>query len=194
MDFDKLKLIWDTQNGEPLWAIDRRAMHALVKKRTRAIAKNVVLYESFMVALLLGLAIAYAVEPVLLGQDYHQLPTTALLTAAAMYVGVGVWRRMRGERGFASTLLGELDKAIAHLDYRIGRSRTMGWWLLAPALLGVSVSFVFLYRSKEAWIWLAILFGFVWSYLATAREVRTKLLPQKRELESLRDRLLSAEG
>jgi hypothetical protein len=192
MDFEEMKVIWDSQNERPLYAFDLDALHAAVRRQARKISCTVRFLDLSMVGMTLALAVFLAVAPLLHGTDRYRLLGAGLFLFSSIYLFVGARRRRRHEQQFAATLLGDLDKAIAQQDYHIGLSVRFAVWFLLPAAV-VSLSGVLAEQQKSRWSWLLSLGGLALCYALTRYERRCVLRPKKRELESLRAKLTSAE-
>ena len=187
MDFEELKVIW--KNDEPLYAINREALHARVRNQGQVISKCVNAVEVIMLATFFILAIVVGSEPLLEGHDWHQLLDAIVYLIVAAYLSAGFLQRRRRERQFDPSLRGDLDKAISQLDHHIQRWRSLQWWCLLPLTITTFVHFLLKYDSKPPWIWLMVVGGLSVTFIACRWEVRQKLLPKKRDLESLRDLL-----
>lgn len=192
MEFDDMRIIWDTQNAQPLYAIDERALHALVRRRGRNIARLVGVFEVMTILIMLVFGVAALSEPVIFGTDYHQIIGGGVSLAVAAYLAHGRRRRRQRDAGFDHSLRGDLDKAIAQVDYHIDRLRSFVWLFLVPLGIGVLISFALLYDSKPVWLWPATVASLLASWWAFRRDIRLRL-PVKQDLEALRDTLRADE-
>ena len=137
------------------------------------------------------MGIASAGEPLLYGHDYHQLPGAALCLLVGGYLLRGRLRRRRSDALFEDSLLGDLDKAIARIDYQIARLRSFLWWFIIPMGIGSAISFAVLYDSKPVWIWPLTVLAMLVAWGSMRRDLYRHALPKKRELESLREKLVA---
>ena len=194
MEFDEMKVVWDSQEGKRMYAVDEAALHAMVRRRGRSIARCVIWFELVGVlgALLLGAAILS--EPLFERHDYHQIPGGLMWLMVSVYLLMGRLKRLRSERGFDDSLRGDLDKAIARIDYQVDRLRMFVWWYVLPIVAGSVFSFVWLYGKKPVWIWPALVVCLVVGWLEMRYKVRHRYLPRKRELEGLREKLVGEGG
>lgn len=191
MEFDEMKLIWDSQNNEPLYAINQEALNRKIQKKSRSITRLLdrVDLKMIIVNLLVGIMLIVVYwqdnEP---GYEYV-LPVVYL--AFFVYALYRRFARHQEIMGFEKTILGELDKAIWQSDYLIKQSRTMIFWYLLPMLLLV----VGIQILRGTW-WVGLLLIIILlplSYFGGQWEVNKYHLPKKRELESLRRTLLQTE-
>ncbi len=202
MDFKEMKVIWDSQNDQPLYALDQEALHASVRRRGLCIEKCVNIFEIFMIVILMAIAAILVGKRLFDEQTYqpYQIVASAMMLVvagcAAMHVAIGRFRRRRSEQRFESSLMGDLNKAISQVDYQIDRLKSFHWWFILPVALITALNFAAkgvtvaeLFDSTRIWIWPLFAASIVVYYLAIHVELRHIHLPRKRNLESLRDKL-----
>lgn len=188
MDFEQMQRVWDQEKGRTVYALDLEALHASVRKRARRIAAGVEAMEIGMIAISIFLAGFLASEPLLEGEDPQQYASAAVLLGVAIYLLVGRLRRRSRERAFPPNLRGDLDRAIAQVDYHIHRVRTIHLWFFLPALLTIVIGQAFEDEVAATWVWLTVLAAFPLGIWVARRELRCHL-PRRRELEALRAKL-----
>jgi len=219
MDFEEMRVIWNAQNDEPLFAIDQAALHASVRRKSRAFVRRVFWRDirEISIGLLAGTGflvfggmLAFGHEDRwrrLFGADVE----VSRWDAATLLVASGLWlffatyqlvsrrRQEQRERRFDPSLRGDLDRTISQTDYRIRMATSVVWWGLLPVWLA-TVLFVYvlfnLVSTPPAVLILAAIVvpvGFALDVLFKRRPMRTELLPLKEEFESLRRRLTESE-
>jgi hypothetical protein len=189
MDFEQMQLVWDREKSRTLYALDLDALHASVRKRGRRIAAGVEAMEIGMIAISIFLAGFLVSEPLLRGDDPQQYASAAVLLGVAAYLLVGRRRRRERERGFASNLRGDLERAIAQVDYHLQRVRTVHWWFFLPSFLTIVIGQAFEDEIVSTWLWLPVLAAFPFGLWVARQELRCHL-SRKRDLESLRAKLV----
>jgi hypothetical protein len=193
MTFEEMQAIWNGQNGEKFFAIDETALHAYIQRKRRAISNLVEVFEWTMIAfnLIVGMALVTNLlrdnKP---GAPFI-LPVVFFYFAYSAYALVQRLRRRAAETRFTPTLLGELDKAIWQIDYLIRQGRSMTIRYVLPLVLVVSIT-VF-YSQRPLWVLVMTLMLIPLSYFAPRWEINKWYLPKKRDLESLREKLLLQE-
>lgn len=192
MEFEELQVIWDQQKERTMYAIDEEALQKHVERYGRDLGRMVETFEVSMIFFAICTAILTVRDPVLRGIDYHELSWGVMFVMVAVYLAVGRVRRRRRDAGFEPTLLGDVRKAIARVDYQIERHRSFVWWFIAPAVVGSAISYAVNGANKPMWVWglLALSFPVAWGVV---RLSSLPLFPKKRELEALRDKLTTAE-
>ena len=191
MEFEDMKLIWDSQNNEPLYAINQEALYRQIQSKSRSITRLLDRKDLKMIVanLLVGILLI-----VVYWQDNEPGYEYVLPVAYLAFFVYALYRRFARHQeivGFEKTILGELDKAIWQSEYLIKQSRTMVFWYLLPLL----VLFGGIQILRGTW-WLALLLIIVLlplGYFGGQWEVNKHHLPKKRELETLRETLLQAE-
>ncbi len=204
MDFEEMKVIWDSQNEQPLYVLDQEALHASVRRKGQCIETSVNLFEGFMIGILLAVAGILVGTRLIYEPEYN----ASLFVAAALTIGVaavaaihlarGRVLRRRREQDFEPSLLGDINKAISQVDYQVSRLKTFHLWFILPTVAMTGLNFVMkgvslseLFGSK-IWIWPLFLASFALYYWAVRFETRRIHGPRKRSLEALREKLVTA--
>ncbi|VAW42950.1 hypothetical protein MNBD_CHLOROFLEXI01-2492 [hydrothermal vent metagenome] len=195
MEFEDMKMIWDSQNNEPLYAINQEALHKRIQDKGRSVTRLLNKSDLIMMGVNLFVGIFLIADAFREISESYEYVLPILYIAFFFY---GIYRRYarRQEVGiFEPTILGDLEKAIWQIDYLIKQAREMIWWYLLPLLLVASVTILLNSTSLRSVV-LAIVLTLVLvpaSYFGSRWEVAKWYAPKKRELESLRETLLSAE-
>ncbi len=201
MDFEEMKVIWDSQNERPLYVLDQEALHATVRRKGQCIEKSVKLFEGLMIAIVLAVAVILVGKRIVYESDWQtSMVIGAALTllvavVAATYLAIERARRRNREQVFDQTLLGDIDKAISQVDYQVARLKTIHFWFILPMAAMIGLNFVMkdvsiseLFGSKF-WVLPLFLFAIVLNYAAIRFEMRWFHEPRKRSLKTLREKL-----
>jgi hypothetical protein len=185
MEFEEMKKIWDSQNNEPLYSINEKALHnrILSKKRKGHHITNI--------SELLWIIVNISAGCFILGMNFKQQGNVfmyllaAWMFGSALYMLVSRIRRIKGNSRFDRSMLGDLDHAISMATYQL-RFSLLGRWSILPigilTLLGVWEA------GKSVWIVVGILIFFVLTHYAAGWEHRI-YKARKRELEVLKNKL-----
>ncbi len=205
MDFEQMRVIWDSQNEQPLYVLDQQALHATVRRKGRCIEKSVKTFEGLMIAILLAVAVILVGKRVLSGPEWQtSMVIGAALTllvavVAAVNLALGRARRLKRERVFDESIVGDIDKALSQVDYQVARLKNIHYWFLLPmaAMIGTSfmmrgVSLAELFGSK-IWVGPLFLLAILINYAAVWLEMRWFHRPRKRSLQALREKLVAEE-
>ena len=205
MDFEDLKVVWESQNEKPLYAINEDGLHSILRRNRRRFKRSIFLRDlrEIGISLAMFLMLLYAGIP-----DYGLLKDLVLWEIVAMFTAAGLWlfyalyilvhrkRQESRERQYPSSLRGDLDREIAQTEYQIRMAKNILWWGLLPT--GVAGLLGILVTVESSWarllLILAVLLIMVGAELWTKkRKIKRDFLPRQRELESLRDKLADPE-
>ena len=185
MEFEEMKKIWDSQNSEPLYAINEAALH----KRIRAKMKRATRLNNINDFGLIIIAIVTAGILLLLNKTpgIYDYAIIVVLMLIAGYVLAGRIKRKKQEARFDRSMLGDLDHAIANVQYEGNRSLTMHWWFIIP--LAIPVLAKMLQKNTNLGQWLLVTGLFILSIIVIRWDHHRCILPRKRKLEALRRKL-----
>jgi len=215
MDFDQMKMIWDSQNEEPLYAVNETALHAMVRRRGEQLHRCAARCHLFEIVsgtafgagmFVLAGILAWGDPAWLISLSWINVPVTggdaAMLGLSGtiwFYYAAYMWgarrRQLRREEDFASSLRGDLDRALSHVEFQIRMARSIVWWGLVPCCLGAYLCIVVLFHLKDAdpthlaWSGLIMLVALALSIWCQHRAITRRFEPRRRELASLRAKL-----
>jgi len=185
MKFDDMQKIWNCQQGKLPYDINEEVLHRRIKSTKECETRRVNMDD-------LGLVFIYAITAIIYSFINWPLRTYDYLIVGVCIVIVGwIWisrlRRIKKERAFAQTMLGELNHAIFNVKYSINRIKRMLQWV--TPLLAISVFSLMLHQSGSIWKWVGIAIAFVLSALLLNRSYSKRFKPKLRELKTLRNKL-----
>src|SRR5579872_3160900 len=128
MEFEEMRKIWDTQKHEPLFVINENALHNRILSKKAGVAGITNISELLLIFVNAGagvflLSIAYD-KP---GSNLFLYPMALWMVLTTLYVAISRIRRMRQERQFDRSMLGDLDHAISITTYQVNLSKLMRW-------------------------------------------------------------------
>jgi hypothetical protein len=219
MDLEELKVIWDAQNQAPRFALNEADLHAIVQRRIQESTRSAACRYRVEIAIsvicgLLALAVAgiFASGQVEWLAKFSKIAPTRWDIAALFGVGGTVLyfafylnrarvRLQRSGETFESSLRGDIERALARLDFQIKIAKDIVWWGFIPVYAAVTLWILVLFRLFWAdakgdvlngSIVLAasiLIAGFVIEVSGRQKAIRERYEPQRRELESLRRKL-----
>lgn len=192
MEFAEMKIIWDSQHEEKLYAINESALYTQIKRRGKAVGRLLRRFEVVLIGVNGLTAVVLLVSALLNDSDtfYYLAPLIYLAYALVALV----WRRNRRQQDvhFTPTMLGELDKAIWQINYLISRSRELIFIYMLPLALLFPAKLLYDGQPLFALAMFLLMGG---ACFATDRwEIKQCYLPQKQSLEALRATLTAAEA
>ncbi len=187
-----MKKIWDAQNGQAMYAIDETALHNSVIKKKNKARRMADLTEKIFIGANILAATMIAVPSII--KDKYSISGTLMMVL--MYVTAGFilyirTKRLKTQDNFDSSMVGDLDNAIATADYQVKFSKTSRFYLLSVVLL----TLVGLLESgAEWWVILLVAIFFAVTYMAARWEHRTFYVSQKKDIRAMRDKIVSMEN
>lgn len=186
-----MKLIWDSQNNEPLFAINQEALNRKIQHKSKAVSRALDFVDVMMIVVNLVGGMVLIIDTVQENGRPFEYIVAVVYLAFFVYALYRRFARQQDVKEFDKTILGELNKAIWESDYLIKQSSSMVFWYLVPIVIAANVTVLLGYNS----IWVSVLTLVILplTYFGGRWEVRKCHLPKKRELEALREILLQAE-
>lgn len=186
MEFEELQKIWDTQNNQPLYALNEKAMY------NRILSKKKKAYHIANISELLLIVVYIGAGSFILGVNlFNQSESVFMyllsvwMFGSALYSLVSRIRRIKGNRRFDRSMRGDLEHAISIATYQVRLSWIMRWNTLpiaALTILGVWQS------GTPLWVVALLLIFFVLGNYASGWE-HNIYIARKRELEILQTKL-----
>ena len=186
MEFNEMKKIWDSQNNEPLYAINENALHNRImsKKKTGYHITNTSELLLIIVNAGAGLFILTSNFPKPDGNIFRYL-LAGWMFLGALYMLVSRIRRIKRSHQFDRSMLGDLSHAISLANYQVRLSR-VGRWNILP--IGVICILWLLASGKPTWSIVGIAIFFALAAFATKWE-HGIYKNRKSELEILQKKL-----
>ena len=186
MEFEEMKKIWDTQNNEPMYAINEEALKkGIRRKRNKASwASNFTEFSLVAIALITGVPL---IIKHINDQNFYSMIPAIMLLLTAVYVLVSRAERKKRENQYDQSIIGDIDQAISNVDFEVRRAKTFIWWYITP--IAIAVFFKMAVNDDPIWKWFVIPVAFVFSYIVVQFGLHKAQLPRKRYLERLRKKL-----
>jgi hypothetical protein len=216
MEFNELKVIWDSQNQEPLYAMNEAALQAIIQRKNQE--SDRCLSRCFATEITIGVvcgALMFVCAGGLLFDGSALLAALPRMKAAAsawdilaFVVAGGIWfyysaymflarkRQQRRVETLDSSLRGDLERALSQTEFQIALARNIVWWGLVPVWVAGALwatTLLHLKAAPAAWAYVfmaALIIGsLVVVVVGKQRSIANKFEPRRRELESLRAKL-----
>ncbi len=212
MEFEDMKVIWDSQNDEPLYAVNEDGLQAMLRKKAQAFKRLVFWQEaqtygsSLFVVIIISMALIGYFTGVLESLQGVQLGTW---DAVALFVGVTCWaqfglnvyigrsKQKERESQFSETLRDEIDRDIERVDFEIAARKHLVRGFVPPYAGAFLFNWVIFRASGVEWMMIPMVVFMIGAFLfelsSQRRLVANKLIPRKEELETLRNKLIQSE-
>ena len=185
MEFEDIRKIWDVQNNRPLYVINEEALHNRIRARKRYAGRMAHINEIGLIAIsfITGIILWIIDE-----HSYYTYLIIVVLMSIAAYTVYGRICRKKRDRQFDRSVLDDLNHAIANVNYRLNRAKTFAWWYLLPVAIPTLLNML----VNDVLLWKIFLISccFVLAYLVVRWEVNRVHIPEKRQLENLREKLM----
>ena len=190
MEFDEMKKIWDSQNNEPFYGINEKALH------NRILSKKKQAHHITNTSELLSIIVNTGVGCFILGMNFLRQSgsifmyfLSAWMFGIASYLLVSRIRRIKGDYRFDRSMRGDLNHAISMATYQVRLSQLMRWNVLP---MGILILLGVWEGGKSVWVAVSILIFFVLTNYAAGWE-HSIYKARKRELEILQSKLENEE-
>ena len=216
MRFNDLKVVWDSQNIEPYYAIDEEGLHSVLRSKSEKLRRLIRWQElqtygstAFMLTMISALLIAYAtgmitkISPKWIEPNPWELLGLLIAATGWLYFGGAIYLKRKKQKrraaAYTSTLRDELERDIEQVDYEISSRKHLVLGFIPPYLGGILFIWVF-FRISGLPDWPIIPFtifmvgALFFESHCQAKLVERELLPRKQDLEALREKLNNAEA
>ena len=216
MKFEDMKTIWDSQNAEPLYAVNEVGLRDVLQEKSHKFRRlmrwqEILTYGStafVLMALFTYLGADYAgiigkfgpLDQLSGGDRLSLVLSAAFWIRFAWSFHAGKQRQAAMERTHASSLLGEIERDLSQVDYQINARGKLVWDYLPPYAGSVLFALVALRGATGATASLTVplvvtaIIALIVEVRGQQRLVDQKIRPRKRELEALKAKLTQAEG
>ena len=187
MELEELQKIWNEQKGETMYAINESALHQSITRKKNAGSRRMTIVEISLMIInsITGFTLlidAYVDDEGLWG---YSLGVIMLITVAFLWFYRQ--RRLRHERTFDRSMVGELDHAIANADSIIQIATIMIKYYLLPVGIFSVAKMSILGASLEKW--LLIIGAYTLSFILIYYERRVCHIPRREKLIRLKQKL-----
>lgn len=190
MEFDELKKIWASQNNEPLYSINEKALH------NRILSKKKQAHHITNTSELLWIIGNIGAGCFILGVNLFKQSASifmyflfAWMFTSALYLLVSRIRRIKASYRFDRSMRGDLNHAISVATYQV-RLSLLGRWNILP--MGILILLAVWEGAKSFWIAVGILIFLALAHYAAGWE-HSIYKARKRELEILQQKLENEE-
>ncbi|MEM7147085.1 MAG: hypothetical protein AAF591_18335 [Verrucomicrobiota bacterium] len=191
MNYDQLKVVWDSQDDEPMFLIDHDTLNASVKREGRAVAELVSAGEIAIIAVALATAVILPLDAWREGDGLHQYLVAAICLAVGVYAWVNRRQRLAREIDYDQSMLSTVEKAIAQLKYHERALKIMLWSFHLPIAITAGIGLTLYTDTRIPVLWGGLILVCALAWWGTRRDIRKCIRPKRTNLESLRTKLLT---
>ncbi len=189
MNFDDLKLVWDAQKEEPVFALDQEAVLKTVERQNHSISRYVEHFEIMMILAAFAVAVILPLDAWREGDGAHQYLIGAICLAAGIYAWLARRNRRRFEVKFDQSISGVVEKSLTQIEYHERSLKNYLWLFHLPIALAAGIGLTVYSNTRIPWIWGSVIVICLLSYWGTRRDIKRNLLPRKKSLRALQSKL-----
>jgi len=186
MEFDEMKKIWDSQNNEPIYGINEKALH------NRILSKKKQAHHITNISELLWIVVNIGAGCLIFGMSFFKQSENIFMyllsvwmVGSALYMLISRTRRIKSNNQFDRSMRGDLDQAISVATYQV-RFSNLGRWNILP--MGILIILGVWSGGNSIWLALGILISLILANYAAGWE-HNFYKGRKRELEMLKNKL-----
>ncbi|MDA0347340.1 MAG: hypothetical protein O3C20_08045 [Verrucomicrobia bacterium] len=210
-----MKIIWDSQNEAPLYALNEEGLHNILRTKTRKF-KRVIWWQEWLSYGSTLFVLAVIVFFLTFGFLSHlglvnEIPNVGLWDALALLCAAACWvkfafniysgkkQQLEREQKYSSSLLDDLDRDIDQANYQIDKRKHM-IKVFMPPYVGALLFLLVMFRVSGDSEWLIVpaigvmIVAMAFEIWTQKRLIRRKIQPHKQELEILRNKLTNPEN
>lgn len=210
MEFEDMKVIWDTQNDEPLYAVNEEGLQTLLRKRAQEFKRLVFWQEAQTYGSTLVVVGMISLAVIAYFSGLFEKFGLTRWDVLALFVGAGCWvhfaasvyfgrkRHRNRKRESTSSLRGEIERDLENVEYEINSRKHLIRGFIPP-YVGMILVISVLFRAANVpalgmvFFLCMMIAGLVFETNSQKRLVTKKLIPRKEELESIKEKLVRAE-
>ncbi len=189
MEFEEMRKIWDEQSQRPLYVIDEVGLHRRVQRKSKKIKRTTVVFEWVMIFIVLLTGGFLLIDAIIDQESIYSYLNAIIIMLVSVPIYLARQRRLRSSQHFDSSMRGEIDRALATVNYQIDRLRRMFWWYMLPFLIGWGLNLVETYQDRPIWAWILLPVALLIANWLVRWEIRCMHEPRRRDLEALKGML-----
>ena len=187
MEIEQLQKIWNEQNGETMYAINENALHQSITRKKDAGSRRMTIVEISLMIINSITGITLLIQAYLGNKGLWGYPLGLIMLTTVAFLWFYRQRRLRRERTFDRSMVGELDHAIANADSIIQIATMMIKYYLLPVGLFSVVKMSILGAPLEKW--LLVTGAYLLAFILIYYERRVCHIPRKEKLIRLKKKL-----
>lgn len=185
MNFEQLKVVWDEQHSEKLYAYDEAAFAQLIETKCLDAKRRSILQDWALIAIFLFSAAFLATKHFAFDEGNRSLFGLIFSLGAAAYVFFRRQLKNKSVNRFDQSLAGLLSQAVLRQKNIVRLGSTMIIWLGIPYAIYAAANFFIYDTDSPAWLFPLMLIPIPLMYIVVRFGLRKAELPKLRELEEI---------
>ena len=186
MEIEELQKIWNDQKGETMYAINESALHRSITRKKNVASRKINKVEIGVIIINSFCSIFLFVDA-LDDPHYWDFIGSGLMAVTVAYILLFRRNRKKSENNFDRSMMGELEHAISNTNSII----KFNFMMLAGYLFPMSIFYIvkMIDRAASFEKWLFVIGMYLLAFLLIRWERKRMLLPNKKRLEKLKEKL-----
>lgn len=186
MEFEEMQKIWDEQKGENMYVINESTLHQSITRKKDAASRRISKVE-IAITLINGTVGAILLIDALKNPIFWDFAASGIMAFTVIYIQYFRWKRLKEERTYDRSMLGELDQAIFNTGHIIRFTYLMTLGYLLPTSIFYTAKMIDLGASLEKW--LLIGGAYILAFFLIRWERKRMHFPRKERLLALKKKL-----
>lgn len=187
MELEEMQKIWDEQKGETMYAINESALHENISKKKTQASLRMNIVELSLMAINSVVGAVLLVDAIIDKEGIWDYSFSIIMLLTVLFLANFRNKRLKQEKTFDRSMLGELDHAISNSSRIVQISTIMiKFYLLPVGIFSITKMAVFGAASEK---WLLVIGAFVLAFFLVYYERKVCHIPRREKLIKLRDKL-----
>jgi sterol desaturase/sphingolipid hydroxylase (fatty acid hydroxylase superfamily) len=187
MELEELQKIWNEQKGENMYAINESSLHNSILKKKNLASRRMNTVEIGLMSINATTGIIILIDAMMDQEGIWDYLLGLIMLLTVIFLAFFRQKRLRKEKVFDRTMLGELDHAIANSNSIVQITTMMIYYYLIPLCTYTSIKMFVFGASLEKW--LLVVGAYVVAFFIVYYERRVYHIPRKEKLINLRNKL-----
>lgn len=187
MELEELQKIWNEQKGETMYAINESALHRSISKKKNLSSRRMNIVELSLMIINSATGIILLIDAIVEKEGIWDYSLSFMMLLTVLFLAFFRRKRLKQEKTFDRSMLGELDHTIANSDSIIRIATIMIYYYLIPLSVFSGIKMMVFGASTEKW--LLVSGALVLAFILVYYERKKSHIPRKEKLKTLRDTL-----
>lgn len=188
MELEELQKIWNEQKGETMYAINENALHENISKKKSLASMRMNIVELSLMAINSFVGIFLLADAIIDKEGIWDYSFSIVMLFTVLFLANFRKKRLKQEKTFDRSMLGELDHAISNSSSIVQISTIMiKFYLLPVSIFSIAKMTVFGASLEK---WLLVIGAFILAFILVYYERKVCHIPRKEKLIKLRKKLM----
>ena len=187
MEIEELQKIWNEQKGETMYAINENALHQSITRKKDVASRRMSIVEISLMVINSITGVILLVDAIMDKESLWDYAFSVIMLLTVLFLAIFRKNRLKQERTFDRSMLGELDHAMNNANSMIRIATLMIQYYLLPIGVFSIVKMSIQGASLEKWI--LVIGAYSLAFILVYFERKVCHIPRKQKLIKLREKL-----